>query len=292
MVRNSVPDRNRSSGWKHAKISGHKNEKLICKQIETDKTLQKKIAKMAGLKKVGFTGCDFGGLHEKEIPSALGGKTKKKADLVVNFGQKSVGISVKKSLSGQVYLITAENFIRGMEAQYRIKIPEDIKRAIRLFWGAADDTKEIIKKNSKNPEIQAYELRKNRVTASTLEAYDKKLHDNLLKWFKKNICNITDFCFSRGLALAPEDSATIIWYKNMLKENSVDAMYDIEDLCNKVAENTGCVSYGTRNGGTTIKLPFGFVQWHKNSMQFHHKYADISKLLEKRQVDDSANSRA
>lgn len=45
--------------------------------------------------------------------------------------------------------------------------------------------------------------------------------------------------------------------------------------------------YGTKNGGSTIQLPFGFVQWHSprkvipGNLQFHHSYdkmIELSKL--------------
>ena len=40
--------------------------------------------------------------------------------------------------------------------------------------------------------------------------------------------------------------------------------------------------YGNVGGGTTIQLPFGFVQWHSptkkipGDMQFHHNHEKIS----------------
>lgn len=37
--------------------------------------------------------------------------------------------------------------------------------------------------------------------------------------------------------------------------------------------------YGYKNGGTTIQLPFGFVQWHQSSMQFHHSFDKIRNIL-------------
>ena len=43
--------------------------------------------------------------------------------------------------------------------------------------------------------------------------------------------------------------------------------------------NYYAITYGNNNGGTTIQLPFGFVQWHKGQMQFHHSYEKIRNLL-------------
>lgn len=275
-----IGSRDRASGWKHAKLSGHKNEELVCNLLKTDATTQARLKKVAQVPaEVQLVSCDYGGLCETDVASVLGGKTKNKIDLTAEFtGGKRLGISVKKSLGGQVYLIKDESFRRGMEKQYKITIPAEIQRAIQLFWGSAADVEAIIEQFSHEPAVKIYELRKHRLTAQTLKNYDPALYEGLLEWFKENIYNITDFCFSRGLALSPDERATVIWYKNMLGEHTEDAMYDIADLCAKVAAHKAEIAYGTRGGGTVINLPFGFVQWHQDSMQFHHQYKCIAKL--------------
>ena len=57
-------------------------------------------------------------------------------------------------------------------------------------------------------------------------------------------------------------------------------VFDIEDIC-KIAKKYSETEtyYGTTNGGTTIQLPFGFVQWHQEQLQFHHQYWKINDLL-------------
>lgn len=271
--------RDRSDGWQHAKLSGHENEQLVCELLNTDPSTQIRLKNAAKIMDADFINCDCGGIHETEITSALGGKTKSKTDIFARFSNgETIGISVKKSLSGQVYLIRDEAFIRGMEEQYRIIISPEVKRAIKLFWGSADDTIDIINNYNSCHDIKIYELHKERLTALTLKNYNESLYNILLEWFKNNIYNITDFCFSRGLALSPDDKATIIWYKNMLGEHDVDNMYNINSLCRKTEAHKSIISYGTKNGGTVIKLPFGFVQWHKGYMQFHHNYESIVAL--------------
>ena len=66
----------------------------------------------------------------------------------------------------------------------------------------------------------------------------------------------------------------------MLGEDDTDEIFDIEDIC-KISKNNANteIMYGTTNGGTTIQLPFGFVQWHQHQLQFHHQYCKIKKLL-------------
>ncbi|MBR5408928.1 hypothetical protein IK112_03265 [Candidatus Saccharibacteria bacterium] len=274
-----VSGRNRSSGWKHAKLSGHKNEDLVCDLLKTDKAAQNRLKKIAKIEDADFVDCDSGGLHEKHILSTLGGKTANKADITAKFTNgKKIGISLKKSLRGQVYLIKPETFIKGIETQYNTTIPENVKKAILLFWGPVPNIADITSKYSVNPKNTALELHKKSLTADTLKRYDESLYDVLIAWFKENIYIITDFCLSKGLALCPDDSATVIWYKNMLSENDIDDMYNISDLCKKAEAHKDTVAYGTRNGGTTITLPFGFVEWHQGCMQFHHKHESIAKL--------------
>lgn len=273
--------RNRSEGWKHAKLSGHKNEDIITSLLKENLELQNRILKCARKNNVEILDIIDSGLNEKNILSVFGDKTKNKTDLkVILSNQEVINISVKKSLSGQVYLITADRFIKGFEEIYKQEIPEQIKRAIRLYWGEADDTIAIVSKyKDQTPSIvYDYQLRKHRLVANTLSLYDSKMHNELLKWFDDNMYNIIDFCFSRGLALEDKEKAEIIWYKNTIGENNIDTMLWIPEIKNNIY--TKCY-YGNTLGGTTIQLPFGFVQWHQNSMQFHHKYEKVHNLFNK-----------
>ena len=69
----------------------------------------------------------------------------------------------------------------------------------------------------------------------------------------------------------------------MLGEFDFDTMINIAE-----AQNAFLLPavYGPRNGGSTIQLPFGFVQWHSprkiipGNIQFHHDYDKIIKALE------------
>ena len=116
--------------------------------------------------------------------------------------------------------------------------------------------------------------------------YNETLYNKLLIWFRDNIYNITDFCFSKGLAKNKEDWADIVWYKNELGENSVDKMFLISEIRSKVIEKLDLIEYGNIHGGTTIQLPFGFVQWHSpqktfpGCLQFHHSYDKIQNIAD------------
>jgi hypothetical protein len=279
-------DRNRSEGWKHAKISGHENEDKVENLLQNNSSYQLSFLKRIGKPEERITNIKIGGLHEKNVPCIFNGETtKSKTDMYVTLSDGSnYNISIKKSLSGQVYLIGIDRFIKGFEMQYDTIIPDNIKRAISLFWGSAPDTIDIVNKFGTSQ--KEYETRKHRLTAYTLRRYNNTLYDELLTWFRENIYNISDFCFSKGLAKNPEDWANVIWYKNEIGETSVDDIYLLDDLCTKIQKNSvNKTFYGNIGGGTTIQLPFGFVQWHSPSkkipgdMQFHHKHDEISNLL-------------
>lgn len=271
--------RDRSSGWKHAKLSGHSNEELVCTLLRNDLRQQERLLQTIGGPNAKIMRCDYGGLHEGNVPSIMGGTTKNKADITVLLDNgRKVGISIKKSLSGQVFLIRDENFMKGFELQYGAKIPENVRRAITLYWGSAKDTVSIINSYSDDCRIKNYELHKNRLTARTLQKYDQSLYQALLGWLKENIDKLADYCFARGQAKNEDDRATIVWYINLLGEHNVDAMYHIDALCQAVQDNKDIIQFGNRGGGTTIVLPFGFVQWHQAQMQFHHQYKMIERL--------------
>ena len=63
----------------------------------------------------------------------------------------------------------------------------------------------------------------------------------------------------------------------------VDTFFTLDSIQSKIS--TEEIVYGTKNGGSTIQLPFGFVQWHdpgnkgNHNLQFHHKYKKLIKLL-------------
>lgn len=277
----SENQRNRSQGWKYAKITGHENEKNVTGEVLDSNELRNRILNVAH--KIGSTimRIEYGGLNEKDVDCVLGGKTKSKSDMMVYLDDgDTIGISIKKSLSGQVYLIGTDRFIEGYEKQYNAIIPDDVKEAIKLYWRCSEKTDYVISEFSNKNKV--YEKRKHRIVATTLKSYSSDLYDCLINWFNDNIKNIFDFCFSKGLVIDDNKWSKIIWYKNDVDEVDVDVMINIDDAKKCLKEN--CV-YGIRTGGSTIQLPFGFVQWHSptkkipGDMQFHHKYNEIIDMI-------------
>ena len=50
----------------------------------------------------------------------------------------------------------------------------------------------------------------------------------------------------------------------------------IQPVCHSPVKEM--IEPGQTRGGTTIKLPFGFVQWHQGQIQFHHNLDLIKKI--------------
>ena len=275
--------RNRAEGWRHAKLTGHQNEEIIAELTKNDKLLQQRLLSCAHLSGASIESVEYGGLCETDVECILGGKTKSKTDMWINISNgRRLNVSIKKDGGGQVFLIGIDRFIQGFEKQYGKIIPANVRRAISLYFGSASDTIDIIKRyGGRN---QNLELRKHRLVADTLKEYDSNLYYCLLQWFNDNIFELFDFCFAKGLASDPSDWAQIVWYKNMIGENQFDTMIYLPDLQGYIPRS---VEYGTRNGGSTIQLPFGFVQWHSprkiipGNLQFHHNYEKILRLIER-----------
>ncbi len=273
---------NRAYGWKHAKLTGHKNEENIDHLLINSKELQHIFLKSIGKEHSSIIEVTVGGKNETDVESILGGMTKSKTDMKVKLDDgTTINVSIKKSLSGQVYLIGIERFIKGYELQYNEIIPANVKEAIRLFWGDSQQIGDIIIKYS-DPKFVKYEKRKHRLVAETLKKYDVTLYSALIEWFSNNTVNLFDFCFSRGLAKNKEDRADVVRYKNTLGENDVDVIFDLYSLKSSLRNEA---NYGIVNGGTTINLPFGFVQWHSprkvipGEIQFHHQYKKLEEYI-------------
>ena len=275
--------RDRAAGWKHAKLSGHSNEECVKNLLDTDPAYGEKLLRRMGYPSEKIKSTSIGGLHETNVPSVLGRTTKSKTDLKIFCESgRTINVSIKKSLSGQAYLIRANNFLRVFEAQFHKIIPETVKRAIELFWAAADDATEIIEQFGNKVETRNYEmqLRHKSLNATTLKNYDPSLYAGLLQWFRENAYDLAKLSFTMGAAADRSEWSEFVWYINLLGENDVDDVFHIEDICRAAVETADSNTfYGDTNGGTTIQLPFGFVQWHQAQLQFRHSYEKISSLL-------------
>jgi hypothetical protein len=282
--------RNRSEGWKYAKISGHQNESNITKKINSDKLFRENLEKRIILKsEIKIKSAAEGGLNEKNVEDVFGGKTRPKTDLKITLtDSNTINLSIKKSSGGQVYLIGVDRFINGFETQFKKEIPQSIKRSFQLFFAGAKDILEIIDNAKKNYndkkkilKIEKYQKRKKRIVWSTFKKYDPHLSSAFIQWFKDNIADIFLFCFERGLSKNKEEWAEFIWFKNELKENKFDYIFKIKTLSIKIDKDIykKMIVPGKSLGGTTIQLPFGSAQWHLGQIQFRHNLDLMKKIL-------------
>ena len=275
--------RNRSDGWKHAKKSGHKNEGLIAQKINKNKKFADILKSRLGKEQFVLKKAITDDIKAKHVKDVCDSKTIPKPDLrVIWKGNNFTNISIKKSIAGQVFLIGTDRFISGFEKQFNLKIPKDVERALSLFINGALDIDQIISNqslNNINGRIIDYEKRKGRLTWETLNKYDDELADCLIEWLKKNIRNIILFCFQRGLAKNKTDWAEYVWYYNLIKENQIDSLLNLETMAEELSSVKLEKEFypGKSLGGTTIHLPFGFLQWHQKKMQFHHNMDTILK---------------
>ncbi len=275
--------RNRADGWKHAKASGHENETLLVESLRSPERLGP-LAKRVGIRALdGSVEMAHAGQSEVGVPSILGGTTKSKVDVRVSWEglENTSGISVKKSKGGQVFLITVERFLDGFGRHFGA-VPPDVGRGLSLFIGGSDESDEALNSvTPTDPRIRSMEIRyQSRMVWDTLERFDKRVAWALLEWLTESIGEVCEFCFSRGLAANREDWADLLWYRNLVDPESLDldCLVLVDDLKLAVANHGGMVQPGSRNGGSTIQTPFGWLQYHQGQIQFHHKLESISAL--------------
>ena len=279
----SSGNRNRADGWKYAKASGHENEILLVQCLKSPEGMSALAQRVGVSAPGGSVEMAHAGKSEVGVPSILGDTTKSKADVRVSWSgvESTSQISVKKSEGGQVFLITVERFLEGFGRHFSA-VPPDVARGLSLFIGGSDESDEAL--NNVTPydsRIRAMETRyQSRMVWETLQRFDKRIARALLEWLTDSIGEICEFCFSRGLAADHQDWADFLWYRNLVDPDSqdLDSVVAVDDLKLAVANNGGLVAPGSRNGGSTIHMPFGWLQYHQGQIQFHHKLGSISAI--------------
>lgn len=273
--------RDRATGWQHAKLSGHENESDV-EQLFKDDDFRAAFSQRLGIGEI--ASATVGGLRETDVLSVFGDKTKSKTDLTIILKDgNTVNVSIKKSWGGQVYLIGVERFIDGFEKQFKKTIPSQIKELLYIYFYGSPQTDSLLNNpkviSGETQALVSYQKRHNRLVWTSLYNWDKGKADSLLKWFKDNIADIAEFCFSRGLAANQKDWAQYVWYINLLGEDDFDEIYSIADIKSAMSTHTDEIFPSSQNGGSTTQLPFGFVQWHQQKMQFHHSLGKLSEII-------------
>ena len=274
--------RDRSQGWKHAKVSGHKYEQTLATELNEgiNHDLQEFLeSKTRG--KLMNADASFGTAH---LESIFSDKTTSKSDIVAEFeSNQKLGISVKKSDSGQVWITSLERFVDCC-IHYGIDISEGALWSLCALTGntkqkkieyvAPDAVLTTIHKKSG----ELLERKDNRLLAKTIAEYYPGNWEELVDFLADNYSFIASLAFSRGLNANPIAWADLVYYR----EGSI---FDIDEICS--LGNIDLIDVNSRNR-STIWLPFGFLQVHRPtpkgaiksgpfSLQFHHNLKRIKQ---------------
>jgi len=293
----SMTGRNRSEGWTHAKLTGHALEQQIAETLESNAALSSALhLDCFGLPETSVAHVAAGGIGASHGRCVLGGVTPPKTDLVVRWRTgRTARISLKMSAGGQVWLVTPERFIAGFEAQFGVRVPDAVRTGIRFFIGplSSKEMRDALGGNlplgpMRSKDGKSQELHQERFVAETLAAIIPNEWNATLAWMRQELPRIAELCFSRGLCADPDAQAEFVWYyirneaSGEVLESRVIPLASIVAAISKMPLNARAAA-GPRNGGSTVTLPFGFLQMHRpaggNQVQFHHGISAIKATL-------------
>ncbi len=282
--------RGRAEGWRFAKTTGHEHEESVASRLRTDLMFADTLAvecfgEPLGLPKE-ITG---GGASEARISDVFGGNTNGKPDLYVVWPSgHRVQVSLKKSSSGQAFLTSVDRFVDGFAKQFGRVVPNDVHQCLELFIGG--DLIRIQTALRGRPVLgpihrgtsRSLEEHQNRLVGATLQEYFPSQWNATIQWITDEIGNIADFVFARGYARESINFASHIWYLGIDSTTNRNHVFSVSEIVAGSTRSRAEVRVGERNGGSTIQLPFGFLQMHSpkghNLMQFHHSFDKVDGL--------------
>lgn len=269
------------------KESGHQNELMIASALNNDKEFLSHFCKRVGHGAEEFVAAEASGKHAKKEDSVLGGKTPGKTDVSVLWKDGSrTNISVKKNPSGQVYLVTAKNFIDTYEAQYRVVVPSKVRRALAFFIGedlesrSVLDATDIVVDGRKARDL-AYK-QNYRLMFAVIRNYDSRMAEELLSFLHDHLMDVFELCFSTGAVKDRSMWSNVLWYRNLVDTKFKGLNYLIPIPLVKAAIERRLQDLSVKPGkdpGSTINLPFGHLQYHQKQLEFYQKLKKIQELL-------------
>lgn len=270
------------------KVSGHKNEEMIAEALNRNAAFRAHFCERIGVNESDFVAATAGGRCAPQVESVIGGKTAEKTDIRILWkGGSLTNISLKKDAAGQVYLVTARNFVAVYEAQYNVTVPDKVRRALALFIGEAEDSRAILDATDISVDGEkvrgiAYE-QNYRLVFEVIRNYDATMASMLLDWLKKQIASVCELCFSAGAVSDRDKWANVLWYKNLVDADGqgLDFLVPINRIVSALVKNgnRNVVERGPKNGGSTIQLPFGHLQYHLKQLEFYQQLKKIQSLL-------------
>lgn len=291
--------RSRAEGWQYAKRTGHQRELDLAAELGSDRNLSSWLhLQCFGAPEVVLPRVKTSGMSMDRVPSVLGGLTVPKFDLEVKWPSREVRVSLKKSKAGQVWLVSLDRFIQGFEAQFREKVPAEVAEGLRLFIGPLDldemvnilDGQQPLGGRSRSGR-GSQELHQRRFVARTLEQRRPEYWSATLDWLRAEAPRIAELCFARGLVQNPMHFADAVVYSIRRGKDAANHFFALDELVQRVDEIPleARAQPGPRQGGSTVLLPFGFLQMHnpkksgqetrRNQLQFHHRLQDLEVLF-------------
>jgi hypothetical protein len=286
--RNSRSGRDRAAGWTHAKRSGHRHESDIASRLRSDLSFADALSVRCFNEKLGLpANVGGGGASAKHVEDVFGARTNGKPDLYVEWSEhRTAKISLKKSTGGQVFLTSVERFVTGFEKQFGVNVPTSVKTGLDLFIGGNEPQLKRVMTGKRfcgpihRRTEMSQEEHQTRLLGLTLERYFPSEWTATLDWFTANIGDIVDFVFARGHAKKAADFATHVWYLEPRQSPQFDLVLPITRIKVEATKRRAEICVGRR--GSTIQLPFGFLQMHApksaNFMQFHHSFKKLNGL--------------
>lgn len=270
------------------KENGHENELMIAKALNSDKVFREHFCDRVCRNPIEFVSAEAGGKHSKQEESVLGGKTPGKTDVSVLWKDGTrTNISVKMRAAGQVYLVTAKNFVDVYEAQYHCTVPSKVRRALAFFTGADPESRSILDATDISVDgVKAREIAYEqhfRLMFNVISNYDPVMADKLIEFLRSKIDNVFELCFAAGAVKDKCLWSDVLWYKNLVDVQGMGLDYLIPIPVVKAAlvrnQKNNIVEPGPKNAGSTIQLPFGHVQYFHRQLEFYQKLKKIQSLL-------------
>lgn len=277
-----MSERNRSEGWQFAKLDGHKNEEelgvILRESSELTNLLHEIVFQedQTSQPKVLVDG-------SKHVPSILGSSTTSKIDIDLVWSTKKLGLSVKKSNAGQVWLVGLDKFFKALTLTTGQTTPQEVELVLSLFVGGENLNKFQQEfsdglNRSVNESFYDQQVHQNRLVLNSIDKLIPEALSTTFEFLRANLRIMTELMFFKGLASKSEDCAEIVIYNQVYSGRNVFSKADLLSAIDS-ARNLEKVVSGNRNGGSTIQLPTGFLQMHKpqgkNLLQFHHNYEKL-----------------
>ena len=270
------------------KLSGHDNETRIAEELNTNKAFRAHFCDRVGRLESEFQVAEAGGLSAAKEESVLGDKTAGKTDVSVFWKDgRRTNISIKMAASGQVYLVTAKNFIAVYEAQYKVLVPSRVRRALSFFVGEDPESRAILEATDisvDGDEARKIAIESNfRLMFKVIQNYDPKMAQDFLSFLREKIDKVFELSFAAGAVKDRSLWSDVLWYKNLVNPDGMGLDYMVPIAVVKSAlQRKGdktVVEPGPKNAGSTIHLPFGHLQYHLKQLEFYQKLKKIQELV-------------